>query len=60
MITFKKNGIEIKVDTFEEFLEITGKQVEPGKGNTLEKHFGKLKRGYDGLQSQREQRYGSD
>jgi len=55
-----KNGNEIKVDNLFEALEKLGKTVNSGKENCLAKHFGKLKRGYDGLQYQREARHGWD
>jgi len=51
-----KDGKKIKVANFDEFIEILGKKVNPEKENILAKHFGALKRGYDGVQYQREAR----
>ena len=53
MVSFKKNGIDYKVDTFDEFLEIIGKKVEPGKESKYAKHVGKLKWNIDAVEYQR-------
>jgi len=51
-----KNGTETRVNDIMEALEVLGRKVTPGKKNDLMKHFGKLKRGIDGVQYQREAR----
>jgi len=48
------NGNEVKVENLIDALELLGKKVNPEKKNKLAKHFGKLKRGIDGVQYQRE------
>jgi len=55
-----KNGTETRVNDIMEALEVLGRKVTPGKKKNLAKYCGKLKRGYDGVQYQREARYGWD
>ena len=52
------NKDDISLENFIAAFEKLGKTLKPGNGKDISKHFGKLKRGIDGVQYQREARGG--